>query len=208
MPRAGLTPDRVVDEAERLADEVGLHDFTLAALADRLGVRQPSLYKHVAGMDGLQRSIAVRAKDELADTLGRAAVGRARADALESMADAYRRWATRHPGRYAATLRAPEPGDVEDQRASAAIASVVYEVLSGYGLHGDDAVDATRALRSSLHGFVVLETGGGFGLPVDVDRSYARMVRGIASALESMSLETQTPEAHVAEVAHVEGASS
>ena len=62
MPRAGLTEARVVAEAELLADDVGLSKLTLAALADRLGVRQPSLYKHVAGMEGLQRSIALRAK--------------------------------------------------------------------------------------------------------------------------------------------------
>ncbi|HJY03666.1 MAG TPA: TetR family transcriptional regulator, partial [Streptosporangiaceae bacterium] len=51
MPRAGLTEARVVDEAEQMADEVGLSGLTLAALADRLGVRYPSLYKHVDGMD-------------------------------------------------------------------------------------------------------------------------------------------------------------
>ena len=61
MPRAGLTKARVIDEAAQMADEIGLSHLTLAALADRLGVRYPSLYKHVDGMDGLQRGIAVRA---------------------------------------------------------------------------------------------------------------------------------------------------
>ena len=46
MPRAGLTPQRVVVEAEELADLVGLNRLTLAELAARLGVRLPSLYKH------------------------------------------------------------------------------------------------------------------------------------------------------------------
>ncbi len=59
VARAGLTESRVVDEAERLADEVGRSRLTLAALAERLGVRQPSLYKHIDGMNGLQRSLAV-----------------------------------------------------------------------------------------------------------------------------------------------------
>ena len=106
MPRAGLTPDRVVAEAQDLADEVGLTRLTLAELAHRLGVRLPSLYKHVAGMEGLQREMAVRAKLELADVLGRSAVGRAGDDAVRSMAVSYREWATaqlemlgRHRGR-------------------------------------------------------------------------------------------------------------
>jgi AcrR family transcriptional regulator len=80
-----------------MADEAGLPRLTLAALADRLGVRYPSLYKHVDGLDGLQRSIAVRAKNELAATLARATVGRPRGDAIASMSHAYRNWALQHP---------------------------------------------------------------------------------------------------------------
>jgi len=72
----------VLEEAERVADEVGLSQLTLACLAARLGVRQPSLYKHIDGMDGLQRGLAVRAKNELAAILARAAIGRERGDAI------------------------------------------------------------------------------------------------------------------------------
>ena len=106
MPTAGLTEARVIDEAEQMADEVGLSRLTLAALADRY----PSLYKHVNGMDGLQRGIAIRAKNELAGTLARASVGRARGDAITSLSHAYRNWALQHPGRYAAAQRVPTPG--------------------------------------------------------------------------------------------------
>jgi hypothetical protein len=56
--------------------------------------------------------------------------------------------------------------------------------MRGYGLEGDDAIHAARAVRSALHGFVALEAGGGFGIPIDLDESYARMVavlgRGLA----------------------------
>jgi hypothetical protein len=60
---------------------------------------------------------------------------------------------------------------------------VVFAVLTGYRLTGEDAVDATRALRATLHGFVVLEAGGGFGMPVSVDRSYDRLVDGLEATL-------------------------
>ena len=185
MPRAGLTTDRVVAEAERIADEVGLARLTLAALAHRLGVRQPSLYKHVDGLDGLRRGIAVRAKDELAGTLARAAVGRSRGDAIAALAGAYRRWALQHPGRYAAAQRAPAPDDPEDQAASQAVVCVVTDVLAGFELRDDDVIDAVRALRSALHGFVTLEVTGGFGLPADIDRSFDRLVRGLVRAFST-----------------------
>jgi AcrR family transcriptional regulator len=187
VPRAGLTEARVIEEAERIVDEVGLSSLTLAALARRLKVRQPSLYKHISGMEGVQRSIALRAKRELAAVLGRAAVGRARGDAIVSMSHAYRAWALKHPGRYAATQRAPIAGDVEDEQATATVVQVAFDVMAGYELHDNDAVDAIRALRSALHGFVTLETGNGFGMPVDVDRSFDRLVAGLATAFARWS---------------------
>ena len=174
----------MVDRAEQIADELGLSGLTLAALAVTLGVRQPSLYKHVDGLSGLHRSISIRAKHELGDILARAAVGRSRHDAIESMARAYRHWALGHPGRYEAAQWAPDPGDEEDQTASLAPVQVCADVLAGYGLGGDDAIDAIRALRAALHGFVSIETSGGFGLPVDVDRSFDRMVGGLALSFE------------------------
>src|ERR1035438_928951 len=130
VARAGLSEILVIEEAERLADEVGLPQMTLAALAVRLGVRQPSLYKHIASIDGLVRSISVRAKNELAYVLARAAVGRERADALTSIANAYRQWALEHPGRYMAAQSAPAPGDIEDEAASLAVVQVVTDILT------------------------------------------------------------------------------
>jgi AcrR family transcriptional regulator len=187
VSRAGLTEARVIEEAERIVDEVGLSSLTLAALARRLEVRQPSLYKHISGMEGVQRSIALRAKRELAAVLGRAAVGRARGDAIVSMSHAYRAWALKHPGRYAATQRAPIAGDVADEQATATVVQVAFDVMAGYELHDNDAVDAIRALRSALHGFVTLEAGNGFGMPVDVDRSFDRLVAGLATAFARWS---------------------
>ena len=98
-------------------------------------------------------------------------------------ADAYRAYARRHPGRYAATQRAPSEGDEEMRAAAKGAVDVVLAILRGYGLEGDDAIHAARAVRSALHGFVALEAGGGFGIPVDLDESYARMVRALARGL-------------------------
>jgi len=86
MPRAGLTADSVVERAAEMVDESGLDGLNLAALAQSLGVRIPSLYKHVDGMPGLRRGITLQAKIVLRDALGRAAIGRSRDDAIRGMA--------------------------------------------------------------------------------------------------------------------------
>jgi AcrR family transcriptional regulator len=183
MPRAGLTPRRVVEEAEQMADEDGIAAVSLAALAARLGVRQPSLYKHVDGLSGLHRELAVRAKADLAGHLRATAVGRSGPEAVTAVCHAYRAWAHRHPGRYVATLRAPTPGDEQDQQVSQSAVQVVFDALSAYRLSPEGTVDATRMIRSGLHGFVSLEAAGGFGLPQSRDRSFETVVDSIVSAL-------------------------
>ncbi|WP_205125841.1 TetR/AcrR family transcriptional regulator [Plantibacter flavus] len=173
----------MVDEAAELADEVGLEGLTLAALAERLGVRQPSLYKHLDSLAGLRRSISLQAKGELGDVLLRAAVGRSGADAITVMAGAYREWALEHPARYTAAQWIAGPEDEEDTAASLGAIQVISDVLTAYELRGDDAIDAIRAFRSTLHGFVSLEASGSFGLDRDLDRSFDRLVRGFVITL-------------------------
>jgi AcrR family transcriptional regulator/catechol 2,3-dioxygenase-like lactoylglutathione lyase family enzyme len=191
MPRAGLSHAVVVAEAARLADEAGLDGLTLAALAERLGVAVPSLYKHVDGLPALRRDLAVLAVGELGAALADALANvrsdvPAPGDRLQALADTYRGYARSHPGRYAATLRAPAPGDIELARAAERVLETGFDVLSGYGLTDDDAVDATRALRAALHGFVALEAAGGFGIPRDVDRSFERLVEALDAALRAL----------------------
>jgi AcrR family transcriptional regulator len=172
MPRAGLAAETVVDAAAALADAEGLDALTLTRLASRLGVQPPSLYAHVGGLPDLRRRLAGRGARELAAVLGSAAAGRARGDALAAVARAYRAYACAHPGTYAAAQRATDldPADGE------AVVDVVLAVLRGYGLEGDDGVHATRIVRSALHGFAALETGEGFGIPLDLDETFERLV--------------------------------
>lgn len=179
MARAGLTPELVAARGAELADEVGLERLTLAMVAQAFGVAQPSLYKHVSGLDGLLQRISALATAELAERLGEAAAGRARGDAVRALADAYRAYAAEHPGRYAASQRVPDPGDPAHVSAGERAVATIVAVLRGYGLDGEEAIDATRALRSALHGFVSLERAGGFGLPRSVDRSFTQLVAAL-----------------------------
>src|SRR5204863_8542685 len=73
MARAGLSAEAVVDAAAQLADREGLEAVTLARLAADAGVRPPSLYAHVDGLDDLRRRLAIRGARELAAALREAA---------------------------------------------------------------------------------------------------------------------------------------
>ncbi len=170
--------------AADIADDSGWDQLTLAALAARFGVRQPSLYKHVTGLGEVRRDVSVLACRELHAAISAAAVGRSGADALQAMADAYRIFAKKHPGRYAASVIAPPPADTEYQQVAGSIVATVAAVLAGFGLEGDGAIHAIRGLRSLMHGFVSLEESGGFALPQDLDESYRRLIEGFGASLQ------------------------
>ena len=183
MARAGVTPERVVDVAADIADARGWESLTLAAIAAELGVSVPSLYKHVEGLAGVRRLVTLRAVGELAEVVMTAVVGRAGPDALPPLCHAYRGYAVQHPGRYAATVTAPASDDEAHRAASDRVLMPVLAVLGGYGIPDGRRIDAARLLRATLHGFVTLELGGGFGLPDDVDASFDSAVRALDAAL-------------------------
>jgi AcrR family transcriptional regulator len=188
MPRAGLDTAAVVEAAAALADAEGLQPVTLARVARELGIRAPSLYAHIDGVEDLRRRIGALGAGELAAVLGRAAAGRAGADALRAVAAAYRRYGAEHPGRYAAAQRARElQGDEGALAAGRAATDVVVAVVRGYGLEGGEAVHATRVIRVALHGFVELEAVEGFAIELSLDDTFERLVgvldRGLRGSL-------------------------
>jgi AcrR family transcriptional regulator len=183
VPRRGLDRDRVVGAAIEIADAEGLEAVTIARVAEALRVRPPSLYNHVDGRAGLLRGVRARSTRELATALRRAATGRAGHDAIASVARAQRAFALAHPGRYAATVAAPAPDDEEHAAAAADAVDVLASVLGASGMQGDDAVHAIRAVRSAVHGFAAIEASGGFGLDVDPDASFARLVAAVSAGV-------------------------
>lgn len=183
MPRQGLDSERVVDAAVAIADADGLGAVTLARVAADLDVRPPSLYSHVDGRPGLLSAVAVRGVRGLTAALRDAAVGRSGPEALAAVSRAYRTFAREHPGLYAATVAAP-PADDRDHRAAASEAvDVMVAVIRGWGLEDHEAIHGVRIVRSALHGFVTIEAAGGFGMAIDVDASFDRMVATLAAGL-------------------------
>lgn len=181
MPRAGLTAGRVVEAAGNVADDCGIANLTLTAVASRLGVRAPSLYKHIDGLAALHRLVSIRAQAELVGVLTEAIAGKAGTQAIIALAGAYRAWAVEHPGRYAAAVGPVGSGQSEDAGPGHAIDGVALAALTGYRLEGDDAADAACALCAALHGFASL----GSGLPAETGRSFDRLITALTQAFSA-----------------------
>ena len=186
MPRAGLDPAVVVAAGAALADEIGVAGLTMGRLADRLGVRTPSLYKHVTSQDDLHRRIAALTLAEAADAIGAATQGRAGRDALTAAARALRDFVLAHPGRYAATVGLT-PAGPDDPIAVAAARGLepFAAVLRGYDVAPEQMTHALRALRSIFHGFATMEAAGGFQWSTGTDESFDWLIDLVDRGLRS-----------------------
>jgi AcrR family transcriptional regulator len=176
----------VVDAAIALVNAEGPGALSLKRLADELGIQTPSLYNHVDGLPGLHRELALRNAQNLAGCLASAAIGRSGAPALAALAEAYREYIKANPGLYLLELRPAqkaEPVDPARATAEERTLAVCLAVMASLGLTGEDALHAVRALRSTVHGFATLETAGGFGLPLDLDESFRRLLDMLAHSL-------------------------
>jgi AcrR family transcriptional regulator len=194
MPRMRLDTAAVVKAAVELANTEGIEALSLSRLAASLGIQTPSLYNHVDGLPGLYREMALLNNRMLSERLADSAIGKSGADALMGLAQAYRSFIKENPGLYAASLRVPPGNAASDPELEAAqnrAVQIALAVVKSFGLEGDDAVHAVRGLRSMVHGFATLEAAGGFGLPLQCDESFRRLVNMLAAGMVQAAVESR-----------------
>ena len=96
--------------------------------------------------------------------------------------------ALKHPGRHASTQPSSTPGDIDAPATDRAVVEIVADILPGCR-HSDDAIQVVPALRSGVQSVVTLETSGGFGVLVDVDCSFERLVQWLEATMSCSTAE-------------------
>jgi AcrR family transcriptional regulator len=144
--------------ARALLDAEGPDGLTMRRVADALGIKAPSLYKHVPDKTALELLVIADGLAEVAEALEAATADAA--DPLPALAKAYRDYAVAHPHLYRLMNYRPLrrdllPEGLEDRAA--------LPLLKAFG--GDS--DKARALWAFAHGMVSLEIDGRF--PPDAD---------------------------------------
>ena len=151
--------DEILDVATTLLEEDGLEAVTMREVATRMGIRAPSLYKHVRDKDdivaGLQERALVSMTQHLADV----------PPGLAELAGAYRSWAKAHPRMYDVATGRPLARDRITPGVEAAAAAPILAAAAG-----DEHL--ARALWALAHGLVDLELSGRFPPGADLDATW------------------------------------
>jgi AcrR family transcriptional regulator len=179
MPRQGLTRDIVLAEAVAFVDAEGFDRLSLTALADRLGVRPPSLYKHVSNVDDIRFGLSLIAYAELQRELARSESADSHAP-IVAFAHAYRRFAHAHPGLVASTVRVLPGFEEQLRQAESDAVEPLLRVLERYGVRdAHRQIHLARFVRSALHGFVSIEAARGFMRSEPVEDSFQTVVESL-----------------------------
>jgi len=192
-PRSNLTKQTVVQAAADLIDAEGLEALSLGRLAKELGIRPPSLYNHVDGLPGLMQELSILNAHNLAERLNEVAIGKSGPELVQAMMQSMRAYIKEAPGLYLSTVRASGTQSEVDTRLEqeeARSVKVGLAAMASFGLEKEDAIHAVRGLRSVVHGFTTLEISGGFGIPLDLDESFSRLVDLFIVGLEQQNFKS------------------
>jgi AcrR family transcriptional regulator len=186
-PAPARTTDAAILAAARdLLDEGGPDAVTMKAVAARVGVRAPSLYKHVTSRGALLRTVAEDGIAEIGAALADAAGDDDPGADVRAMANSFRAWARRSPNRYRLVFGARPATDVADRPAPSIAAVAVAPLLEACArlVGRERALEAARLLTAYAHGFASMELADGFGLGGDVDAAFDFGIETLVGALE------------------------
>ncbi|WEK60848.1 MAG: WHG domain-containing protein [Candidatus Microbacterium colombiense] len=170
------TPERtsmeqIVAAGREILEVGGPSGLTMQAVAARVGVRAPSLYKRVRDREALHTAVATASIDALTAQLERAG------DDLTALASAYRDFAHAHPEGFRIMFTAASPHEALERSAAPLIRAAAARV-------GDeDALDAARLFTAWATGFLQMELSGAFRLGGDVDRAFDYGLRQLLAGL-------------------------
>ena len=186
MPTPARTSrEEIIRAARTLLERGGPESVTMQRVALAVGVRAPSLYKHVRNRSDLVRLVIEDVATDLAATVDRAVSSDDPAADLQAIAHAFRRFAHANPQAYGLIFaNVPE----EWRAAPESLARANDALLRTTGaLAGDgDALAAARTVVAWAHGFVSMELAGAFRLGGNVDEAFAFGVERLGAALGAL----------------------
>lgn len=183
--RQGLDAEIVLQAAIEIADQQGVEQLSLAALAAKLNIKTPSLYNHIKGLPDLRMQLSKRGLVLVKEAMVEAVLGKAEDDALLAAGLAYVGFARKQPGLYEAISALPDYEDPELKEAGAHVVGFLLRILESYRLGEEDALHVVRGFRSMVHGFASLERQNGFRMELDRDESLRRLLLTYLRGLRS-----------------------
>ncbi|MGW4087750.1 WHG domain-containing protein [Streptomyces sp. NPDC004822] len=176
--------DAIVEAARTIVESQGLAHLTMQAVAERVGVRAPSLYKRVRNRDALVQLVTEATLLDLQRDLEAVEMVPEPGRMLAGLVHALRAFAHAHPAGYHLIFTSAPTPSGPDPALLARVAAPVLRVTAD--LAGPaHALEAARTVTAWAHGFISMELAGAFNLGGDVDAAFEYGLTHLATALTS-----------------------
>ncbi|MEU8184044.1 TetR/AcrR family transcriptional regulator [Micromonospora sp. NPDC049047] len=181
------TPDRtsladIVTAARHILESQGLPGLTMQAVAERVGVRAPSLYKRVRNRDALIRLVAEATVREMGEQLDAVAGSGDPGRDLRELAHAFRAFAHAHPAGYH-LIFASGPEESRPSLDTLTLASAPALRVAADLAGPEHALPGARMITAWVNGFVSMELAGAFNLGGDLDETFEFGIARLTAAL-------------------------
>ncbi|MGV3026866.1 TetR/AcrR family transcriptional regulator [Clostridium thermobutyricum] len=185
--KRNLTKQKIIEVTFELADEIGLNKVTFQKIAEKLGIKYPSLYNHFKNMDNLKLEMTISSLNRLNTILTQGLIGKSGEDAIKEFSKLYKNFAFENRTAYELFLSVPTIGNDDIYDLTRETVNIIVQILSIYTDNRTYLVHKSRALRSSLHGFISLYFFGYFQGEVDLEESFKFLVEDFIYSLPRIS---------------------
>lgn len=184
MQKRNLTKEKIIQVAFSLADEIGLNQVTFTKIAEKLGIKYPSLYNHFDNMDNLKIEMTVYFLNELNLKLMQRLIGKSGEDAIKEFAYVYKDFAFQNKTAYGLFMSIPNTENPELFRLAKETTHIIRQLLEFYIKDEILIVHKSRTFRSLLHGFVSLYSFGYLHGEINLEESFQSMIDDFILSLQ------------------------
>ena len=185
--KRNLTKQKIIEVTFELADEIGLNKVTFQKIAEKLGIKYPSLYNHFKNMENLKLEMTISSLNRLNSILTQGLIGKSGEDAIKEFSKLYKNFAFENRTAYELFISTRTTGNEEFFNLARETFTIIFQIL---GYYTNDRVYLThksRALRSMLHGFISLYFFGYFKNDIDLEESFEFLVEDFIYSLPRIS---------------------
>lgn len=187
MSRKGISKERIIEVALQIADRDGLDHLTMHGIARELGIKTPSLYKHVSSMEEIFNTLHLAGLNHLVTLSDEISREESSEKQIHHFVRIYLDFAHNTPGLYQAMQRSHIMDDPDVKEAGERLLRILFSLFRDFPLTEMELIHTVRSLRSMLHGFLDLKQRQAFKMPGELSDSVYWAIDLVLYALKNKS---------------------
>lgn len=137
MTKGNIDKESIINKAVELVNSVGIDKVTLKMLAENLGIKSPSLYNHIDGVDDLKMQLMMYGWKQAEERITQAVIGLSGFDAIRAMCYAFYDYVIENPGVFNVMLWYNKFESGEMEKATAQLLTIIFKITNSLNIPED-----------------------------------------------------------------------